>query len=237
MTALALIVLTSGLSGSPLACVTGTVADYQAAGFQCSLGAYTLEQFTFTDSATGGASLLSPSDITVVPTFDAATGIAVEFFGAFSVNAGETAQYIIQYELDPLLPHLTGTSINTGPNDPVTLTGQFCGDGTLGAFVAGQPTSCIGSATTGIFPLTLMITGNNQATSQSFPQLVTDVDTRLILDLAGPASIYSFGTGTSIEPPDLSQTPTPEPSTTLLLASGLFVFGWWSKKLAATTPK
>jgi hypothetical protein len=237
MTALALIVLASGLSGSPLTCATGTVSDYQAAGFQCSLGSYTLEQFTFSDSSTGGASLVAPSNISVVPSYNAASGIALEFHGDFNASAGQTAQYIIQFELDPLLPNLTGTSISTGPNDPVTLTGQFCGDGTLAAYVAGQPTSCSGTASSGIFPLTLMITGNNQATSQSFPVLVTDIDTRLILDLVGPASVSVFGTGTSFASPDVSQAPAPEPSTPLLLASGLFAFVWWRKKLAARISK
>ena len=139
MTSLILTVLASGLSGTPLPCVTGTVADYQASGFQCSMGSYTVEQFTFRDSETGEAPLVSPSNITVVPTYNQASGIAVEFLGDFNISAGQTAQYIIQYELDPLLPNLTGTSISTGPNDPVTLTGQFCGNGTLAAYVAGQP--------------------------------------------------------------------------------------------------
>jgi hypothetical protein len=232
VTALALAVLTPGLSGTPLPCVVGTVADYQAAGFQCTMGSYTLEQFTFSDSATGGASLVDPSNISVVPTFNAATGIAVEFDANFSANVGQTAQYIIQYELDPLLPRLTGTSISTGPNDPVTLTGQFCGNGTLAAYVAGQPTSCTGTAIAGIFPLTLTITGNNQMNSQSFPVLVTDIDTRLILDLEGPASVYTFGMATSFATPDISLSP--EPSTFLLLASGLFALICCRRKLVNT---
>ncbi len=233
--ALALLVLASGLSGSPLTCATGTVSDYEVLGFQCSLGSYTLEQFTFSDSSTGEALLVDPSNISVVPIYNSASGIAVEFQGDFNVSAGQTAQYIIQFELDPLLPNLTGTSISLGPNDPVTLTGQFCGNGTLAPFVAGQPTSCSGTSTTGIFPLTLTITGNNQATSQSFPVVVTDIDNRLILDLVGPASVTEFGTGISFASPDVSLAP--EPSTPLLLASGLFAFVWWRKKQAARISK
>jgi hypothetical protein len=200
------------------------------------LGSYTLEQFTFSDSSTGGASLVDPSNISVVPSFNSASGIALEFHGDFNAGTGQTAQYIIQFELDPLLPNLTGTSISTGPNDPVTLTGQFCGNGTLAAFVPGQPTSCSGTAPAGIYPLTLSITGNNQETSKNFPVVVTDLDTRLILDLAGPASVTVFGTGTSFARSDIS-TQAPEPSTPLLLASGLFAFVWWHKKVAAGKSK
>lgn len=235
MTTLALTALASGISGTPLPCATGTVADYQASGFQCSMGSYTVEQFTFSESETGEAALLSPSNITVMPSYNSASGIAVEFFGGFSVSAGQTAQYVIQFELDPLLPNLTGTSISTGPNDPVTLTGQFCGNGTLAPYVAGQAPTCTGTATSGIFPLMLTITGNNQATSQNFPVAVTTIDTRLILDLTGPASITSFGTATSFATPDVAQAP--EPSSALLLASGLFVFLWGRKKREACSSK
>jgi hypothetical protein len=223
--AFALTILATGLSAAALPCSSGTVADYQIAGFQCTIDGYTLEDFSFNDSATGGATLLAPSDIGVNPFVDVGGGVAVTFTGDFSATEGQTAQYLIQYELDPLLPRIIGATVTTGPNDPVTLIGQFCGNGTLGAYVPGQSTSCSGTDTTGIFPSMLTIVGNNQSASLNFPTLVTDLDTRLILNLDGPASIRSFGTAANL-------TSTPEPSTSLWLATGLLGFVGWRKKLA-----
>src|SRR6266567_7004781 len=122
--AFALTIFASALSAST--CTSGTVADYQAAGFACTIGDYTLGSFFF--SATGD-NLLDPSAIAIDPTIDSG-GISVQFTGDFSVLEGQSAEYMFQYELDPLLPKITGTSVSTGPTDPATLTGQFCGNGT-----------------------------------------------------------------------------------------------------------
>jgi hypothetical protein len=226
--ALGLTFVASSLFGSPLPCPTAPVTTYQAAGFQCSIEGYTFEDFTFSDSETGGATLLPPSEITVNPTFSTPDSVAFQFFGAFSAASGQTEEYIVQYELDPVVPRITGQGIDLGPNDPVTLTGQFCGNGMLvGPFAAGSPTTCSGSNSAGIFPLTLVTTGNDTTASGLFPVTATTVDTRLVLDLTGPSSATFFGTNADVIPAPSS---VPEPSSLLWLAPGLFAMLWLGKK-------
>jgi len=189
-----------------------------------------LEDFTFTQSETGGAPLLSDSEITLTPSTPSG-GMLFQFSPAegfeFSVPSGGEAQYIFQYELDPALPQVLGTSIDTGPNDPVTLIGQFCGNGTVEPYVAGNPTSCSGTNPAGVFPTELEVTGNNQSASRNFPVPVTDLDTQLVLDLDGPADIQYFDAG-------VTTNTVPEPSTALLLVPGMLALAWLRKRCAKT---
>jgi hypothetical protein len=237
--ALGLTFVASTLFGSPLPCPTAPVTTYQATGFQCAIEGYTLEDFTFSDSETGGATLLPFSSITVNPnTFSTADSVSVQFFAPlgnpFSALSGQTAEYIAQYELDPVLPRITGQGIDLGPSDPATLTGQFCGNGTLvGPFAPGNPTTCSGSNEAGIFPLTLQTTGNDTIASALFPVTATTVDTRLVLDLTGPSSAAVFGTNADIIPTPSS---VPEPSSLLWLAPGMFAMLWLRKKRLANGP-
>jgi len=223
---LGLTLVAPGLLASP--CPVASLATYQ------TLGTCTIEGFTFTledfiETPTGGATLLTPNQITVNPTFSTPNSVSFQFYGAFSSAADQTEEYIVQYELDPVLPQIVAESIDLGPADPVTLTGQFCGNGTLvGGYVAGtlQPT-CSGTDESGIFPKHLQVTstdGSPQTTPPSpFPLIATDVDTRLILDLNGASSTTYFGTNADL-------TGVPEPSTTLWLAPGMLGLFWLRKK-------
>ncbi len=229
--ALGLTFVASTLFGSPLPCPTAPVTTYQPIGFQCTIEGYTLEDFSFSDSETGGATLLTPGEITVNPTFSTPASVAFQFFGAFSAASGQTEEYVVQYELDPLLPQITGQGIDLGPSDPVTLTGQFCGNGMLvGPYVPGNPTDCSGTNPAGIFPLTLQTTGNDTTASALFPVTATTVDTRLVLDLTGPSSATFFGTNADIVP---TSSAVPEPSTSLWLAPGMLALLWLRKKRLA----
>lgn len=220
-----------GLLGSPvLPCPVASVATYETLG-QCTIEGFTFEDFSFNDSSTGGATLLAASQITVNPTFSTPNSVSFQFFGNFSVSeADQTEEYIVQYELDPVLPQIVAQSIDLGPADPVTLTGQFCGNGTLvGVYVAGSPATCSGTNESGIFPLNLQVTstdGSFQTTSAQFPLIATDVDTRLILDLNGQSSTTYFGTNAEL-------TGVPEPSTSLWLAPGMLALFWLRKKWLA----
>lgn len=221
--AFGLSLLTPALFGDPLpACVEASLSTYDASGFQCTIDGYSLEDVTFSSSQTGGASLLSDSQITVDPTIT--TGVSVAFEGDFVAAAGQTEEYIVQYELDPQLPRISGVSADTGKGDPITLTGQFCGNGTLGAYVADMPTSCSGSDTSGIFPTNLQIDGNDMFATAEFPTLVTNLDSRLVLDLDGPASVTSFGSTANVS------NVVPEPSTGLFLAPGMLAILWLRKR-------
>jgi hypothetical protein len=233
---LGLTFLTPALFGQalpPPPCVQASIATYDAEGFECSIDGYTLESFTFDSSETGGATLLSDSNIILTPS-TSADGMLFHFSAAngyeFDTLSGQDAEYIFQYELDPVLPKIKGTSIDTGPNDPVTLTGQFCGNGSVLPIsplpYAGQPTYCTGSGA--VYPAELQVTGNSQTASQSFSTVVTDLDTQLILDLDGPASVEFFESGVGI-----NGSPVPEPSTALWLVPGMLALGWLRKRSLA----
>lgn len=212
-------------------CVVDSYADYVAQG-QCSLGEFVLKGFTFTSSATGGAILLAPSEIRVDPTGSTPTDISLQFSGSFTAGAGETAEYIFHYNLDPVAPMIIGPTIDLSPNDPVTLTGEFCGDGTLLSPPKAVPVVCQGTAPTGIFPLRLQIVGTGQPPQgANFPRLVTTMDSRLILDLVGPANVTDFGWDARVTAG--GPTAVPEPSTSLLLIPALLATPWLRKKWLA----
>jgi hypothetical protein len=226
--------LAPALFASPLPCVVDSFADYQVQG-QCMLGNYTLNGFTFDSSATGGANLLGASQITVDPTGSTPTGLSLRFStpGGFQVAQSQTAEYIFRFTLDPILPDIGGPVIDLPPDDPVTLTGEFCGDGTLYSGPKVQPVVCIGSASSGIFPARLQIAGSSIGASQSydFPQLVTMVDNRLILDLTGPAHVDYFDWRANVTGGGPSSVP--EPSTALLLMPALLALPWLRKRRLA----
>jgi len=212
-------------------CGPNSLAVYLEEG-SCTIGDYTLKNFTFISSGTGEPVLLSPSQIMVDPTGSTLTSIALQFSadGGFHVDSNQTAEYIFHWNLDPFFPSIGGPFIDLGPNDPVTLTGEFCGDGLLSSDPGAQPVSCTGSAPTGIFPVRLQIvgTGDPSTVSDRFPSLVTTMDNRLILDLNGPADVDSFGWTGTVTPVE-----SPEPATWILLVSGLLALPWLRKKLPA----
>lgn len=213
------------------ACGVATLSVYDSDGYECTIGDYTLQDFTFESSGSEDQNLLSDSEILVTPTITG-SGVSVQFSptdgNSFGITYGD-AEYQVQYYLDPQFPTISGASVDLGPNDPVTLTGQFCGDGMIyGPYVAGQPTQCVGSDPTGIFPLTVVTTGNMSSQGASFPSLVTDLDSRLILDLDasdGPVNVDYFGS--------TANTVTPEPSSALWLVPGMLGLAWLRKRVKA----
>jgi hypothetical protein len=237
---LCLTILAPGLFANPIpTCGVASLATYDSPGYECTLGDYTLEDFSFTTSETGGASLLTDSQILVDPTGSTPTTIEVAFSGDFSVaDTGQSAEYVFQYELDPVLPTISSPTLNLGPNDPVTLTGEYCGNGMIFSAANTDPLtepSCVGNDQSGIFPGKLQIlgTGPSASLSYDFPQLVTTIDSRLILDLDGPSNVNSFSSVINVT--GGGPSPVPEPSSALLLAPALLGFVLLRKKLSRRT--
>jgi hypothetical protein len=239
---LGLTLIAPALFGSPLpTCVMASLSTYDAAGYECTLGDFTLEDFTFSATGTGGAELDSDSQINVNPTGSTPTSISMQFStpGGFTVSSGQTAQYVVQYVIDPMLPSITAATIDLGPNDPVTLTGEFCGNGIITSAPDTTPgvlPYCTGNASLGIYPAQLQLTGTGPAAYSDPhlfpPSVVTTLDTELILDLDGPAEADYFGSTTSVT--SGGPAAVPEPSSALWLAPGLLALVWLRKKRQAS---
>ena len=199
-------------------CEVAPLTTYEATGFTCTIDGYTLSDLTFSSSSTGGAPLATDSEITVNPFLDS-SGYVIQFESDdFTNDTSGTAQYIAQYELDPVLPRINGIDIDLGPADPPILIGQFCGNGAFtGPFDPSNIASdCMGTDPAGIFPLTLgPLNTNNSDVGMDFPIPVTSVDNRLIMQLDGPSSAAYFEEGVSL-------VTTPEPSLLALLIPALF---------------
>jgi hypothetical protein len=204
-------------------CAVGTLTAYETgADAGCSLGpdgGYTVDFDSLGASSTNPeAFLLTSNDIIVTPSFTG-TSLTFDFSAAsgfeFVAPMGQTDTYTIQYTLDPVLPHISGAKINTGPNDPVSLTGQFCGDGRI------IGTSC----TSGGSYLSLGVGGNDLTASGLFPAPVTNLDSELTLVLGPCDSVENFGSTATL-------ASTPEPST-LWLTPGLLGLVWLRKKRLA----
>ena len=239
------------LLGSGITCQVDTYAAYEAQR-QCIIGDFTLFGFTLDSSSipaqgtTGAPILLTPSQIQVDPTGSTFNSLSLRFSasGGFSVAAGQFAEYIFRYQIDPVLPMIDAQDIDLGPNDPVTLTGEFCGNGTLASPPKAAPVSCTGSNAAGIFPARLQISGPSstpQSQSAMFPVPVTTEDVRLILDLDGRgttngAHVGYFGSETTVTSSGI--TATPEPSSATLTLLGVFaLLGSLAKKARRRQPQ
>jgi hypothetical protein len=207
-------------------CAVGTLTAYETgADAGCSLGpdGFTVDFDSLDASSTNPeAVLLTSDDIIVTPSFTGGS-LSFDFSAAsgfeFVAPMGETDTYTIQYTLDPTLPHISGPSLHTGPNDPVELTGNFCGDGSI----VISPTGAPGCSDGGSF-LSLGVGGNDQTASGLFPAPVTNLDSELTLILGPCDSVQNFSSTAILA--------TPEPST-LWLMPGLLGLVWLRKKWLA----
>jgi hypothetical protein len=231
--------LAPAASAGPMQCGVDSLAAYTVSGFTCTLGAYTIQDFTFSSS---GSNLLTSDLIVVDPTQSTPTQISFQFYGVdntpFSVPTGQSAEYVFQYYMDPILSPIIGATLDLGPNDPVTLTGEYCGNGNLYSAPNNNPEvepTCIGTNPNGIYPAKTQLvgTGAPASTSFTFPINVSTLDTRLILDLTGPASVTSFGSIANVTGggPDFSNpSQVPEPSSALWVVPGMLGLAWFRQR-------
>jgi hypothetical protein len=204
-------------------CTTGTLLSYESGGanFDCTIGpdaGYTMDFDSFTST---GLDLLTASDIMVTPS-TTATSITFEFsaeagyeFAGLSNPSAAANTYVFEYTLDPPLPKIESITDNTGPGDPPTLNGFFCGDGTISgsSCVSGSPVS-IGMTASGV---------SETSATASFPTPETSVETQLTLTLDPCEYIENFGSTVNL---------VPEPSM-LWLTPGLVGVVWLRKKWLA----
>ena len=227
-------------------CTPASYATYQLG--PCMLGQFTFSDFTFSSQALAGSpTLLTNSQIMVDPTGSAPTLLNIRIMAPaatpFSVGPGQSARYTFEYHIDPVLPIIDDETLDLGPNDPVTLTAQFCGNGIITSSPA-FPVACSSLNGGQTFPGSLSLMGPSPVPQSAFfafpvPSTVTTEDIRLILQLDGGttgSSVSYFGSENTVTFGGPSATP--EPSTSLLVLAGLaIVFPMARRRLRAAGPK
>lgn len=181
-------------------CTVGTLASYQTGvNSGCTIDGYTVDfdDGDLSDSqgfSATGVNQLTPSDITVTPTFTA-TSFTIEFSTPsdflFEGQAGGNT-YEFDYTLDPVLPKIESVTENTGPGDPPSLSGLFCGDGIIlnGVCEDGTPVS-----------ISMVASGSSQTSATAtFPSPQTDLETELTLVLDPCQTINNFGSTVNLVP-------------------------------------
>lgn len=186
------------------ACSTGALSTYLTSGFSCTIDGLTFSNFTYSDSASGGAIALPASGVTVNPCPGGSfcsqmpSGeVGFEFQGGWSVIAGETEDSAIGYTVSGNIVD----ALNLFSGFGCTPTG---GDVTVDETVSNGQTLNVG-CTTGTSSVT--------KTFAAASTLSVVKDIALTGGTSGTAQVSVVANGWS--------TATPEPGTIALLGSGL----------------
>lgn len=223
----------AGINGGTLTpCVAGSLSSYiDGVNSGCALGVLVSTSWALDPGGiggeTGGATLLDSSQIMVDPLVSAnGLGGTFTFSGGsgFSVGAGQTAQYFINYSyfIDPG-PAMDDAQLLLG-NDPgnTTITQFFCNDSSL--INPGSNPSCSGgTGLAGPPPVqTLQVMTLSPNASIHFTNPATNngaIETEILLDgTNGPTNFLTIAS-------TLDVVQGPEPSAVFLALGGLAAVG------------
>ena len=83
-------------------CLPGTLASYIALGSSgCSIGTFTVVNFTYMAKASGGAAKIPPDKIQVNPIFTVPATVTLGFSAAWQVSSGQSQDSIVRYTMVP----------------------------------------------------------------------------------------------------------------------------------------
>jgi hypothetical protein len=205
------------------------------------VGILNFSGFSFSSSGTAGDSLYTASQIGVTPVFTegSMTGFAFGHFGdgPFQVDAGLTANYIIDYsyviDAGPV-----GGAADLGMDPPfgnITITQDICADSHLTFSASGEPQCTVFSDfSVSTVPQTLSVNDTNPPTSWTAhldlnPPVLSFATVRNTIHLDGAQGGAGFdslmSTGTIVNS-------APEPMSSALCLGGLLAVGILRKRLA-----
>jgi hypothetical protein len=219
MLAAAVILQTAAWSAT---CVVGTVADYQALGATgCTIGDKLFNNFTFTPTATGGATLLTASSVTLTPI----TGpdIGLQFNALWFAGTNQFQDTTIGFDVTVV----GGGSFLIKEASTLTSPGGFTG---TGAATVSEGL-CIGSPCTPVLGTNTINTAGTTILSSNV--IFTPSGTlHAVKDIGVTGG--SNGTANLSQVTDtFSQTQVPEPTSILLLGSVMVVTGGFFRRRQA----
>jgi len=186
------------------ACVTGTLASYEALGpTGCTIGNMTFFDFGWTPTATSGASAPPATIETATP-----HGFGFDFSGLFYATGAETSA-------DAILTYTVKTTDGANTIDQATLLAL----GTGSTYDGVTEALCVGGLLTACPPggnRSMTVTGNGVADSVSFPG-VNEVDVRKDISTIGSSS----GTETLSSVTNIVDQPVSEPTSLAILVVSL----------------
>jgi hypothetical protein len=221
----ALLMLASGGIASTL-CATNAgldtyVANYNGFANACLIGDKLFYNFTYSASTTGGGSAPLANETSVIP--DAGDGVSnpglIFSVGGFVVSNGRTLDSTISYTVATLGGNLVmeDYSLAIAGSHSNTTTGQ--GSGSVTESFSNAPTGT--PLVTSVGPLGLStLTGH-----VDFLPWVSSATVTTQIHLVSPAGGGLDLVTISAIQEHFSEAPTPEPYESLLIGSGLLVFG------------
>jgi hypothetical protein len=222
-------------------CVAGTLQSYiNSSGCvlgQGSGGEVVFSGFTFpTPVSTGGAPVLNASQIELTPV-SSGLGGSFDFSGDFTVPAGDTVTYDIDYFLllDPA-PILGGGSLHLDPSGEVSVTESICADSFFGTDANGD-TVCESNTRDGVVesaPQTLSVNDSNPPDSLS-ASIELDPAAFNFASIENEIVLTGGTTGATSGGVVIDDTvyALPEPVTSLLCLGGLIAIGIFRRRLSA----
>jgi PEP-CTERM motif len=195
----ALVVGTSSL-GMAAACGIGTLADYTASGFSCTIGNLTFSNFSYTSAAFGGAVAIPADGVAVTPQTGAEAGFT--FVAPWTASAAEGIDSTIVYTV----------TAAAGTPSITDLLLSMAGFGfTNGADVAV-------AETTPTPPLSLLVFDNSTGLVASDSATFAAVSS---LTVTKDIAVSAHGGTAHLSVVTNEFSTVPEPASMLLLGSGL----------------